>query len=79
MEACLHEFLKEEHRKIGLVGDDVLTREETTQLVEHVAESMKNHVKLLDGNKIRFRFSSYLMGLSMNVYLQAWMSGYDQM
>ena len=79
MEAGLLELLKEESGKSGLVGDDVLTREEIAQLVEHVSESMKNHIRMLAGKKNRFRFSPYLMGLSMNLYLQSGTSAYDQM
>ena len=71
LEAGLIELLKEESEKSGVVGDDVLTREETSQLVEHVSESMKSHIRMLDGKKHRFRFSPYLMGLSMNIYLQS--------
>ena len=54
MEAGLLELLKEESGKSGLVGDDVLTREETAQLVEHVSESMKNHIRMLADKKIVF-------------------------
>ena len=54
MEEGLLELLKEESGKSGLVGDNVLTREETAQLVEYVSESMKNHIRPLDGKKIVF-------------------------
>ena len=54
MEEGLLELLKEESEKSGLVGDYVLTKEETCQLVEYVSESMKNHIRLLGGQKIVF-------------------------
>ena len=54
MEEGLLELLKEESEKSGLMRDDVLTREETAQLVEYVSESMKNYIRLLDGKTIVF-------------------------
>ena len=79
MEVGLIELLKEESGKSGLVGSGVLAREKAAQLVEHVSESMKNHIRVLADKKKCFRFSPHLTGLSVNLCLQSGTSACDQM
>ncbi|KAL7537400.1 hypothetical protein ACHAXR_010211 [Thalassiosira sp. AJA248-18] len=80
IESSLLELLKEEAERDGSSTEDVLlSHEDTKQLVDFIAESMKNHIHKVNGNENRYRFSPYLMGLSMSHYLQAGTSAYDRM
>ena len=79
IKSTLVELLTEEAKKNGVVGEDaLLSHEDTQQFVDFLTESMRNHIRKVEGNKTLYRFSPYLMGLAMNQYLQSGSSKYDQ-
>ena len=76
----LADILKEEGRKLGADIEKIsTTNNETNQLVEFIAESMHNHIHKMEGNENLYRFSPYLAGLSLNQYIQAGPTAYEQM
>ena len=79
IESTLKELLKEEaDRKGTTLEDEMLSKEETQQFVDFISESITNHIHKLNGNPNLYRFSPYIMGLSMNHYLQSGKSSYNQ-
>ena len=79
IESTLLELLKEDASKSGSGSvDNLLTHEDTKQLVEFIAESMRNHIHKVNGHKNRYRFSPYLTGLAMGQFGQTGKSRYDQ-
>ena len=79
IESGLLELLTEEAEKCGSNVEVSITKAETKQLIDFIAESMKNHLHKLNGNTNRYRYSPYLMGLSMNLYLQSGPAAYERM
>jgi len=79
IDSTLLEMLKEAAKQNGnSTEEELLTHEDTKQLVEFIAESMRNHIHKVAGNHNRYRFSSYLTGLAMSQYIMTGKSRYDQ-
>ena len=62
--ATLRELMTEEN-----LGKELNFDKDATKLVDFIAKTLRNHA-IKSAGKNTFRFSSYLMGLSMNHYLQ---------
>ena len=79
IELTLLDILKEEAARDGTNPEEVLlSHEDTNKLVQFIADSLKNHIHKVNGNKNLYRFSPYLTGLGMNQYLSSGKSKYDQ-
>ena len=79
LESSILQILKGEAGKDRILDECTLDKAKTKQIVDFVAELMKNQVHKLKGHKNRCWYSPYLMGLSMNLYLQSEATAYDQL
>ena len=57
IESGLLELLTEEAEKCDSNVEVAITKAETKQLIDFIAESMKNHLHKLNGNTNRYRYS----------------------
>ena len=72
LSGCIITALEEMVEEESMINTDtkkLLTKQDTTELVDFIMETLKNH-SIKKAGKNNFSFSPYLMGLTMNQYLQ---------
>ncbi|KAL7524395.1 hypothetical protein ACHAWF_004195 [Thalassiosira exigua] len=78
LESNLKELLEEQAKDMGTSPEQLLSTDDTQELVEYLAESMTNHIHKVNGHDNLYKFNAKTTGLAMNLLITAGPSGYKQ-